>query len=259
MASSSRSVVTTLPDQYSSGRCTDSPTSERAAKCSTPSKPSASSSSAASARSPCDEPGAVGHRVLVPGRQVVEHGHLVAVLHQVRGADAAHVAGTAGDQQLHGGSPRGRVPDASARRARPHRLTGGRASTGHRRAGAGASVRGRRGQRGRTSTACAISGRHLGARRRPEADRDGHAEPADRRAPRRRGPARCPRPSARPSGRRRPARARRSGAPRPGRRRGGRTRRAAAGRPPAWAARRCPARPPPACRRSSSSPGIGLP
>src|SRR5690625_5697395 len=53
IASSSVKVVTTLCCQYSAGISTDSPTSERAAKCTTPSKPPCASTSAArSATSP---------------------------------------------------------------------------------------------------------------------------------------------------------------------------------------------------------------
>ena len=52
MASSRRREVTTLPSQYFAGSVIDSPTSDFAAKCSTPSKPSPSTSAATAAASP---------------------------------------------------------------------------------------------------------------------------------------------------------------------------------------------------------------
>ena len=119
MASSSRREVTTLPASTAPGRCTDSPTSERAAKCSTPSKPSASTSSAASAEVALDEAAPSGTASRVAGGQVVEHGHVVAGVHQVRGAHAADVAGATGDEQLHGVLLLGVVGAAHRRRRAP--------------------------------------------------------------------------------------------------------------------------------------------
>ena len=47
-----------------------------------------------------DEVGALGDALAEAGGEVVEHGHLVAGLQQVRGDDAADIARAAGDQVL---------------------------------------------------------------------------------------------------------------------------------------------------------------
>ena len=179
-----------------------------------------------------DEPRLRRHRVAVAGRQVVEHDHLVAGVHQVRGAHTADVAGATGDEQLHGHPPRTDRPARPAPRetcgpgAVPpvHRLTpatqtilgeaGGEATSAEPDEHGVRDVRGDRGGSG-------VHGAH----------RHRLAEPARSPRPGPPGPARCPRSSARPSARRPPARARRCGAPPRGRLRGGRARRAAAARP----------------------------
>ena len=107
IASSSARVPATLVCQYRSGCSTDSATSARAAKCSTPSYAGAVREHRRRGVGDVavDQPGAVRHRVRVPGGQVVEHGHLVPGTQQVQGDDAADVAGATGDEQPHGPPP----------------------------------------------------------------------------------------------------------------------------------------------------------
>ena len=56
------------------------------------------------------EGGALGHRVAMAGAQVVDDHHPMAALEQRFGAHGADVAGTAGDEYVHGAPPAGMLP-----------------------------------------------------------------------------------------------------------------------------------------------------
>ena len=56
-----------------------------------------------------------GHRVGVPGRQVVEHGDLVTSRDQLGSDDAADVARATGDEQSHGSPVVAGLPSAVSR------------------------------------------------------------------------------------------------------------------------------------------------
>ena len=90
-----------MPHQYFAGSCIDSPTSDLAAKCRTPSKPSVSSDAGGVGEVGLDEPAAGRHRVGVPGGQVVHHHDLVPGLDEPRRAHASDISGPARDEQLH--------------------------------------------------------------------------------------------------------------------------------------------------------------
>jgi hypothetical protein len=53
------------------------------------------------AQRPPHQPGPSGDRVTMPGRQVVEHDHVVAGLEQLSRDHTPDVAGATGDEQLH--------------------------------------------------------------------------------------------------------------------------------------------------------------
>jgi len=53
-----------------------------------------------------DQPGAGRYRVPEAGREIVEDRDLVAGVEQMRGGDAADIAGAAGDEDLHRGQAR---------------------------------------------------------------------------------------------------------------------------------------------------------